>query len=75
MATLTSLPSVLRSAISSLARLDSITVTIKEGADLAVTSIFPPPALFSTTKESRAEAPRWYLQKYPILMGNDYTDF
>jgi hypothetical protein len=74
MATFTTLPSELRSAIYALARPDCITITIKEGADLAVTSIPPPPALLTTTKESRAEAQKWDLQPYSLLMGDDYTD-
>jgi len=75
MANLTSLPAELRSAIFALARPDSITITNKEGADLAVTSISPPPALLTTTKESRAEAQKWDLQPYSLLMGDNYTDF
>ncbi|KAF3047943.1 hypothetical protein E8E11_008239 [Didymella keratinophila] len=74
MANFTSFPAELRSAIFTLARPDSITITIKEGADLAVTSISPPPALLTTTKESRAEAQKWDLKPYSLLMGDDYTD-
>lgn len=71
----TSLPFELRSAIYALARPESITVTIKEGANLAITSISPPPALLLTTKESRSEAQKWDLKPYSFLIGDDYTDF
>jgi hypothetical protein len=75
MTTFTSLPSELRSAIYAFARPSSITITIKEGADLTATSISPLPALLTTTKESRAEARKWGLKPYSLLLGDDYTDF
>ncbi|KAH6633467.1 hypothetical protein C7974DRAFT_423797 [Boeremia exigua] len=74
MASLTSLPIELRSHIFALAKPDTITITIKESADLAVTSTSSPPALFTTTKESRAEAQKWELTPYSVLVGDDYQD-
>ncbi|KAJ4374408.1 hypothetical protein N0V86_007273 [Didymella sp. IMI 355093] len=75
MTTFTSLPSELRSAIYAFARPSSIIITIKEGTDLTATSISPPPALLTTTKESRAEAQKWGLKPYSLLLGDDYTGF
>ena len=60
--------------IYSLSKPTTITVTITEGADLAVTSVSFPPALLTTTKESRTEAQRWGLKLYSILVGDDYQD-
>lgn len=74
MATFASLPSELRSGIYALARPDSVTITIKESADLTVTSISAPPALLTTSKESRAAVQKWALQPYSILVGDDYAD-
>lgn len=74
MAIFTSLPSELRSHIYALAKPTATTITIKESADLTVTSISSPPALLTTTKESRAEAQKWDLKPYSILVGDDYQD-
>lgn len=60
--------------IYSLSRPTTIIVTITEGADLAVTSVSFPPALLTTTKESRTEVQKWGLKLYSILVGDDYQD-
>lgn len=75
MADFTSLPAELRYTIYALARPESITVAIKEGIDLEITSISPPPALLLTSKESRSEAQKWDLKPYSFLIGDNYTDF
>ncbi|KAJ4338027.1 hypothetical protein N0V95_008161 [Ascochyta clinopodiicola] len=74
MATLTSLPSELRSQIFALAKPTSITIHIREEADLIITGISSPPALLTTTKESRAAAQNWDLKPYGILIGDNYQD-
>lgn len=74
MASFTTLPSELRSQIYALAKPTTTIITIKESADLMVTSISAPPALLTTTKESRAEAQKWELKPYSILVGDDYQD-
>lgn len=74
MATFTCLPTELRSHIYALARPTTITITIIERADLVITSTPSPPALFTTTRESRVAAQKWDLKPYSILIGDDYQD-
>ncbi|KAF9690848.1 hypothetical protein EKO04_010949 [Ascochyta lentis] len=74
MATFTSLSFELRSQIFALAKPTFTTIHIREEADLIITSISAPPALLTTTKESRAEAQKWDLKPYSVLVGNDYKD-
>ncbi|KZM24845.1 uncharacterized protein EKO05_0003527 [Ascochyta rabiei] len=74
MATFTSLPFELRSQIFALAKPTSITIHIREDADLIITAISSPPALLTSTKESRAAAQKWDLKPYAVLTGDDYQN-
>ncbi|KAJ8106299.1 hypothetical protein OPT61_g9628 [Boeremia exigua] len=74
MASFGSLPLELRENIYALAKPTTTTINIKENADLTVTSVSSPPALLTTSKESRAEAQKWELKPYSILVGDDYQD-
>ena len=74
MATFTTIPFELRSQIFALSKSSSVTISITEAADLVVTAVSSPPGLLTTSKEARAEAQKWDLKPYSVLVGDDYQD-